>query len=109
MGAREGAAIVGAAGEGRRMFSPMRDLNDLQFFAAVVGHRSFSAAARLLGVPKSRVSRRVAVLEERLGVRLIERSTRKLNITEMGQQVYEHARTAIEEADAIEDAVLRMR
>ena len=87
----------------------MRDLNDLQFFAAVVGHRSFSAAARMLGVPKSRVSRRIALLEERLGVRLLERSTRSLNITEVGQQVYEHARAAIEEADAVEDAALRMR
>jgi DNA-binding transcriptional LysR family regulator len=87
----------------------MHDLNDLQFFAAVVGHRSFSAAARELGVPKSRVSRRVALLEERLGVRLIERSTRSLHVTEVGQQVYEHARAAIEEADAVEDAALRMR
>ena len=87
----------------------MRDLNDLQFFAAVVGHRSFSKAARVLGVPKSRVSRRVALLEGRLGVRLLERSTRSLNVTEVGQQVYEHARVAVEEADAVEDAALRMR
>jgi DNA-binding transcriptional LysR family regulator len=87
----------------------MNDLNDLQFFAAVVGHRSFSAAARVLGVPKSRVSRRVALLEERLGVRLLERSTRSLHVTEVGQQVYEHARTVIDEADAVEDVALRMR
>ncbi len=87
----------------------MRDLNDLQFFAAVVGNRSFSAAARQLGVPKSRVSRRVALLEERLGVRLLERSTRKLNITEVGQQVYEHVRAAIGEADAVDEVALRMR
>ena len=87
----------------------MRDLNDFQFFAAVVEHRSFSAAARELGIPKSRVSRRVALLEERLGVRLIERSTRSLNVTEVGQQVYDHARAAIEQADAVEDVALRMR
>jgi DNA-binding transcriptional LysR family regulator len=87
----------------------MHDLNDLQFFAAVVGHRSFSAAARVLGVPKSRVSRRVALLEERLGVRLLERSTRSLHVTEVGQQVYEHARAVIDEADAVEDVALRMR
>src|SRR5579863_1766770 len=87
----------------------MRDLNDLQFFAAVVRHRSFSAAARVLGVPKSRVSRRVALLEERLGVRLLERSTRSLHVTEVGQQVYEHARAVIDEADAVEDVALRMR
>ena len=87
----------------------MRDLNDLQFFAAVVGQRSFSAAARTLGVPKSRVSRRVSLLEERLGVRLLERSTRSLRVTDVGQQVYERARAAIEEADAIDDVVMRMR
>jgi DNA-binding transcriptional LysR family regulator len=87
----------------------MRDLNDLQFFAAVVRHRSFSKAARALGVPKSRVSRRVALLEERLGVRLLERSTRSLNVTEVGEQIYEHARAAVEEADALEDVALRMR
>jgi DNA-binding transcriptional LysR family regulator len=87
----------------------MHDLNDLQFFAMVVGHRSFSAAARVLGVPKSRVSRRVALLEERLGVRLLERSTRSLHVTEVGQQVYEHARVVIDEADAVEAAALRMR
>jgi DNA-binding transcriptional LysR family regulator len=87
----------------------MHDLNDLQFFAAVVGHRSFSAAARVLGVPKSRVSRRVALLEERLGVRLLERSTRSLHVTEVGQQVYEHARAAIDEAEAVEDVALRTR
>src|SRR5579863_3389079 len=87
----------------------MHDLNDLQFFAAVVAHRSFSAAARVLGVPKSRVSLRVALLEERLGVRLLERSTRSLRVTEVGQQIYEHARTVIDEADAVEDVALRIR
>jgi DNA-binding transcriptional LysR family regulator len=87
----------------------MRDLNDLQFFAAVVRHRSFSKAARTLGVPKSRVSRRVAVLEGRLGVRLLDRSTRSLHVTEVGEQIYERARAAIEEADAVEDVALRMR
>jgi DNA-binding transcriptional LysR family regulator len=87
----------------------MHDLNDLQFFAAVVGHLSFSAAARVLGVPKSRVSRRIALLEERLGVRLLERSTRSLHVTEVGQQVYEHARAVIAEADAVEDVALRVR
>jgi DNA-binding transcriptional LysR family regulator len=87
----------------------MHDLNDLRFFAAVVAHRSFSTAARVLGVPKSRVSRRVALLEEQLGVRLLERSTRSLSVTEVGKQVYEHARAALEEADAVEDVALRVR
>ena len=87
----------------------MRDLNDLQFFAAVVLHRGFSAAARALGMPKSRVSRRVALLEERLGVRLLDRTTRGLGLTQVGQQVFEHARAAVIEAEAAEEAALRMQ
>jgi DNA-binding transcriptional LysR family regulator len=87
----------------------MRDLNDLQFFVAVVTQRSFSAAARLLGVPKSRVSRRVALFEERLAVRLLERSTRRLSVTEIGQMIFEHARAALLDAEAIEELALRSR
>jgi DNA-binding transcriptional LysR family regulator len=56
----------------------VRDLNDLQFFVAVVVNRGFSAASRVPGVPKSRISRRIALLEERLGVRLLDRTTRGL-------------------------------
>jgi DNA-binding transcriptional LysR family regulator len=87
----------------------MRDFNDLQFFAAVVAHHGFSAAARALGLPKSRVSRRVALLEERLGVRLLDRSTRGLGLTQIGQQVFEHARAAVIEAEAAEEAALRVQ
>src|SRR5580658_9437685 len=87
----------------------MRDFNDLQFFAAVVVHRGFSAAARALGTPKSRISRRVALLEERLGVRLLDRTTRGLGLTQVGQQVFEHARAAVIEAEAAEEAALRMQ
>jgi DNA-binding transcriptional LysR family regulator len=87
----------------------MRDFNDLQFFAAVVAHHGFSAAARALGLPKSRVSRRVALLEERLGVRLLDRTTRGLGLTQVGQQVFEHARAAVIEAEAAEEAALRMQ
>jgi DNA-binding transcriptional LysR family regulator len=87
----------------------VHDFNDLQFFAAVVLNRGFSAAARALGVPKSRVSRRVALLEERLGVRLLDRTTRGLGLTQVGQQVFEHARAAVIEAEAAEEAALRMQ
>jgi DNA-binding transcriptional LysR family regulator len=87
----------------------MRDFNDLQFFAAVVTHRGFSAAARALGLPKSRVSRRVALLEGRLGVRLLDRTTRGLGLTQVGQQVFEHARAAVIEAEAAEEVALRMQ
>ena len=87
----------------------MRDLNDLQFFTAVVLNRGFSAASRALRVPKSRISRRVALLEERLGVRLLDRTTRGLGLTQVGLQVFEHARAAIIEAEAAEEAALRMQ
>jgi DNA-binding transcriptional LysR family regulator len=87
----------------------VRDFNDLQFFAAVVLHHGFSAAARALGVPKSRISRRVALLEDRLGVRLLDRTTRGLGLTQVGQQVFEHARAAVIEAEAAEEVALRMQ
>lgn len=87
----------------------MRDLNDLNFFAAVVTFGGYSAASRILGVPKSRISRRVTALEERLGIRLIERSTRRLSVTEVGQDVYRHARAAIAEAGAIEEIAYRQK
>jgi len=87
----------------------MRDLNDLSFFAAVVGQGGFSAAARLLGVPKSRISRRVALLETQLGVRLIERTTRRFSVTEVGQEVYRHARAALAEAEAVEEVAMRLK
>lgn len=87
----------------------MRDLNDLSFFTAVVSHHGFSAAARALGMPKSRISRRVAALESDLGVRLLERSTRRLNITHVGEDIYAHARVALSEAGAIEEIAARMK
>jgi DNA-binding transcriptional LysR family regulator len=87
----------------------MRDLNDLGFFAAVVKHESFSAAARALGVPKSRISRRIAALEEQLGLRLLERTTRRLSVTEVGRDVYRQARAVMDEAAAIDEVALRMK
>jgi DNA-binding transcriptional LysR family regulator len=87
----------------------MRDLNDLNFFAAVVSNGGISAAARALALPKSRISRRVAALEAQLGVRLVERSTRRFKVTEVGQDVYRHARAAISEAEAIEEVAARQK
>jgi DNA-binding transcriptional LysR family regulator len=88
---------------------PMRDFNDLYFFAAVVKHEGFSAAARALRLPKSRISRHVALLEEQLGVRLIERSTRRLSITAIGRDVYRHAQTVVDAAEAVDEVTLRMK
>jgi len=84
------------------------DLNDLQFFAMVVEHGGFAAAERALGVPKSRLSRRIAQLESDLGVRLLQRSTRKFAVTEVGQSVYRHAQTMLAEAQAAREAVDRV-
>jgi len=87
----------------------MQDLNDLRFFAAVVASGGFSKAARDLGVPKSRLSRRVALLEAELGVRLLERSTRRLQVTEIGREVYGQAVTATAAGEAASEAALRVR
>jgi DNA-binding transcriptional LysR family regulator len=80
------------------------DLPSLALFARVVHHRSFSAAAREAGIAKSAVSRRVARLEEQLGVRLLRRSTRTLSVTEEGLRVYEHCAALVASATAAADA-----
>jgi len=87
----------------------MRDLNDLNLYAAVVANGGFSAAARALNTPKSRISRRVAALEQQLGVRLVERTTRRFKVTEIGQDVYRHARAAMCEAEAVDEVVSRLK
>lgn len=87
----------------------MDDLNDLRLFAALVANGGFSAAGRSLGIPKSRISRRITALEDQLGVRLVERSTRRFSVTEIGQEVYQHARAALAEAETIEQAAARLK
>lgn len=87
----------------------LHDLNDLRFFAAVVEHHGFSAAGRALDVPKSRLSKRIAQLEERLGVRLLQRTTRRFAVTEIGERFYAHCRAALEEAQAAQDVVDELR
>jgi DNA-binding transcriptional LysR family regulator len=77
------------------------DLNSLIIFAEVAETSSFSEAARRLKMPTSSVSRRVADLEKQLGVRLIERSTRRLRLTDVGLELLEHARRTAELSDAI--------
>lgn len=67
------------------------DLNEAAVFVKVVQAGSFSAAARLLGLPTSTVSTRVARLEKRLGVMLLQRTTRRLHLTDAGALYYEHA------------------
>jgi DNA-binding transcriptional LysR family regulator len=84
----------------------MQDLNDLSAFAAVVQHRGFAPAARALGQPKSSLSRRVSRLEASLGVRLLERSTRRFAVTEAGEEVFGHAQAMVVEAQSAEEAAL---
>jgi DNA-binding transcriptional LysR family regulator len=81
------------------------DLNDLKLFALVVEHGGYAAAERASGVPKSRLSRRIAQLEEDFGVRLIQRSTRKFAVTDVGQNVFRHAQAMLAQAQAAQEAV----
>jgi len=74
----------------------MMDLNAMALFAKVVEQRSFTGAAKRLGVPISTVSRKVSQLEKSLGVRLLERSTRSQRLTELGRAYYEHCRRGLE-------------
>lgn len=85
------------------------DLNDMAWFAQVVEHGGFSAAARVLGVQTSLLSRRVAALEERLGVRLLQRSTRRMAVTEVGQRFLAHCQALMSEAQAAQDTVAQTR
>ena len=78
----------------------MHDLSDLYYFAQVVDQGGFAPAGRALGEPKSKLSRRIALLEERLGVRLIQRSTRHFLVTEIGQNYYSHCKAMLVEAEA---------
>src|SRR5690349_6873272 len=71
------------------------DLNEAAVFVKVVEAGSFSAAARRLGLPTSTVSTRVARLEKRLGVMLLQRTTRRLRLTDTGELYYQHASTGL--------------
>ena len=81
----------------------MQDLNDMLYFAEVVERGGFAAAGRALGIPKSRLSRRVSELEGQLGVRLLQRTTRRLSLTEEGQVFYARSKellAGVDEAEA---------
>ena len=83
----------------------MNDLNDLFYFARVVEHGGFAPAGRALGVPKSTLSRRIALLEGRLGSRLLQRSSRHFGMTEIGETFYRHCQAMIAEAEAALEAI----
>ncbi|MDD9729153.1 LysR substrate-binding domain-containing protein [Mameliella sp. AT18] len=83
----------------------MMDLNQAYYLVQVVEKQGFSAAARTLGIPKSRISRQVKSLEETLGTRLLNRDSRQMSLTEAGEAYYRHARMALECMLAAEAAV----
>jgi len=81
----------------------------MEIFVEVVRRESFTAAARKLNVSKSHVSKQVDRLEEHLGVRLLERTTRQVSVTELGAIYYEHCRRILEEIDEAERAVTSLQ
>ena len=83
------------------------DLNDYLYFVHVVDQGGFTAAGRFLDVPKSRLSRHVQQLEDRLGARLIQRTSRQFVVTAVGQVFYRHAREALDAVEAAEAEVKR--
>jgi len=85
------------------------DLNAIVVFAAIVDTGSFTAAARALAMPKSTVSRKVVELEKHLGARLIQRTTRRLSLTDIGRVYYEHCARISQEAEEADLAVQQMQ
>ncbi|WP_027856420.1 LysR family transcriptional regulator [Marinobacterium jannaschii] len=81
------------------------NLNDVRLFLRVVETNSFTAAADTLGIQKSTISRRIAQLEDDLGVRLLQRSTRKLSLTDEGQELFDRCRPLVEELEQVPDLV----
>ncbi|MFS2101902.1 LysR substrate-binding domain-containing protein [Variovorax sp. Varisp85] len=87
----------------------MENLDDLAYFVEVVQHGGFSAAARATGLEKTRLSRRLAALEERLGVRLLQRSTRHISLTEAGERFFTQAQILVQAAQSAFDSVADLR
>src|SRR5262245_26903025 len=82
------------------------DLNALQDFVVVVTHRGFAAAARAHGIPKSSLSRRVRELEEKLGIRLLDRTSRTFRVTVEGDELFERASQTLSDLDDVEQTLL---
>src|SRR5215467_2523499 len=81
------------------------DLNEISVFTSVVQAGSFTAAAKALGMPKSTVSRKVSDLEARLNARLLQRTTRKLSLTDVGRTYFDHCARIVGEIEDAERAV----
>lgn len=87
----------------------MQDLNDMVLFADVIEHGGFTAASRVLGIPKSRISRRIASLEKQLGLQLMYRSTRKLSLTPDGELFLRHCMDMRNAAQTAYEAVAQVQ
>ena len=83
----------------------MQNLNDYYYFVQVVKYQGFSKASEALSITKSKLSRHISGLEERLSVRLIQRNTRKFAVTEIGQQFYEHCLKILENVNDAENFI----
>lgn len=83
----------------------MLDLNDVYYFVQVIEHKGITAAARALDVPKSSLSRRMLALEAALDARLIQRTSRRFVVTDVGEAFYKHAVAMLVEAEAAESVV----
>ncbi len=87
----------------------MRDLNDFYYFVQVVDFGGFSSAARAMGVQKSLLSRRIAMLEARLNTRLLQRSSRHFSVTETGHRFYGHCKAMLAEAEQAEHSIAQLQ
>lgn len=87
----------------------MNDLNDLQYFVLVVKHGGFSPAARATGIEKTLLSRHVALLEKRIGARLLHRTTRQVSLTEAGQHFYALSQAVVDGAQTAYESVEHLR
>jgi len=87
----------------------MEDLNSLYYFTQVVEHGGFAPAGRALDMPKSKLSRRIADLEDRLGVRLLHRTSRHCSLTEIGQAYYQRCLAMRVEAEGAAEIIERNR
>ncbi|WP_254911155.1 LysR family transcriptional regulator [Pseudoalteromonas sp. A601] len=83
----------------------MQDLNDLYYFVKACEYGGFAPASRALGIPKSKLSRRVTGLENRLDTKLIYRSTRSFHLTEVGQTYFQHCKAMLIEAETAQEAI----
>lgn len=88
---------------------PSIDLNDYYYFVHVIEKGGFTRAADALGIPKSRLSRHIAQLEDRLDSILIQRTTRQLKVTELGEVFYQHARAALNQVELAEAELKRKK